>query len=223
MKKFVFISILCLLTIVQNIFAQKSSTADQLYNQGISSMKTMTVASQDKAISAFEKAKVAYDSAEKKKLCDNQIAKCTRNKRWIVDKNNGKKKPQKVEEKPKVVEEKSQTVESTKNEGASDIVSAKPNDKERITLNPSEITISAKGGKYIEISVDSNDKKWKVESCPEWLTYTASNTKLLIKAEKNKDKKNERAGIVVVVAGKMKAELLVKQSKSGIKVFGIEL
>ena len=55
--------------------AQKSA-ADKFYAQGQACMQTMTVQAQKSAISYFSKARVAYDSADKKKQCDAQIAVC---------------------------------------------------------------------------------------------------------------------------------------------------
>lgn len=75
--------------------AQKSA-ADKFYAQGQACMQTMTVPSQKSAISYFSKAKVAYDSADKKKQCDAQIAVC----RSIIGKlqsgNDRSAKPQKA-------------------------------------------------------------------------------------------------------------------------------
>lgn len=200
MKKNILTLIFCLFAISQTLFAQKISTADQLYKQGVSYMKTMTIVSQNKAISAFEKAKIAYDSAEKKKICDDQIATCKKIKQQLATRNSiSKPKP-----KP---------VEPTSTASTPDTIPEQSIDKGEIILNPTEISISAKGGKYIEIFVECDGEDWKVESCPDWLSYTSSNTKLLVKAEKNKDRKNERAGIIVITAGKKKAELIIKQSK----------
>jgi hypothetical protein len=208
MKKNILTLIFSLLAIVQPLFAQNSSTADLLYKQGVSFMKTMTIVSQNKAISAFEKAKIAYDSAEKKKICDDQIATCKKIKQQLVASNN-KPKPN-PNPKP---------VEPTPTTSTPDTIPEQSIDKVRIVLNPTEISMSAKGGKYIEIFVECDDEDWKVESCPDWLSYTSSSTKLLVKAERNKDKHNERAGVIVITAGKKKAELVVKQSKPNI--FGI--
>lgn len=73
-KRFYFF-IITLLVVCSTAFAQKSA-ADKFYTQGVACMKAMTIASQQKAIGFFSKAKVAYDSQAKKSLCDNQISVC---------------------------------------------------------------------------------------------------------------------------------------------------
>ena len=55
---------------------QGQSSADRLYAQGVEYMKTLDVVSQHKAISYFTKARVAYDSSSKKRLCSQQINIC---------------------------------------------------------------------------------------------------------------------------------------------------
>lgn len=55
---------------------QAQSSADRLYAQGVEYMKTLDVVSQLKAISYFTKARVAYDSSSKKRLCSQQINIC---------------------------------------------------------------------------------------------------------------------------------------------------
>lgn len=55
---------------------QAQSSADRLYAQGVEYMKTLDVVSQHKAISYFTKARVAYDSSSKKRLCSQQINIC---------------------------------------------------------------------------------------------------------------------------------------------------
>lgn len=49
------------------------SSGDKLYAQGLELQKTQTVQSQKQAIAKFQSAKKLYDSAAKKKQCDNAI------------------------------------------------------------------------------------------------------------------------------------------------------
>lgn len=60
---------LCLPTVV---LAQ--SSGDKLYNEGLALQKTQTIQAQKGAIAKFSSAKKLYDSAAKKKQCDNAIA-----------------------------------------------------------------------------------------------------------------------------------------------------
>lgn len=205
MKKIILIMFLSVFAVCQIMFAQKISSADKLYSQGVKYMKTMTVASQKKAISSFIKAKVAFDSQTKKHLCDEQITTC-RNiiQKLSIPKTNSKHKSLSPE------------IPSDTTIGADIPVKEFPEIVEtKISVTPSEITIPAKGGKYIEVSVDCNVVEWKVGSCPAWISVTSSSTKLLVKAEKNKDKKNERTGIITIVANGVEAELKVKQLRGG--------
>lgn len=54
------------------MFAQ--SSGDKLYNQGLQLQKTMTIQSQNQAISKFNSAKKLYDSKAKKDQCDHAIS-----------------------------------------------------------------------------------------------------------------------------------------------------
>ena len=56
-----------------------AQNGDKLFIDGQKLQQTMTVASQNAAIQKFKAAKVAYTTADKKKMCDNQIAICNKN------------------------------------------------------------------------------------------------------------------------------------------------
>ena len=58
-------------------FAQ--SNGDKLFMEGQNFQQKQTIASQYQAIKKFEAAKVVYTTADKKKMCDNQIAICNNN------------------------------------------------------------------------------------------------------------------------------------------------
>ena len=192
---FIFISgLFCM-----SVNAQTTKAADKLYAQGVTYMKTMTVASQKKAIVSFEKAKVAYDSKSKKNLCDQQIAAC----------NNIIRKLTAPKPKPEVVESNLDVVADTT------IIIETPEIPEvSLHINPNSIDVPAKGGKYVEISVECNFEEWTVQYCPDWISCTTSSNKILLKPERNREK-SERAGVLVVVCKDKKAELIVKQAKPG--------
>lgn len=65
--------ILLLTIIFSTLVASAQSTADKLYNEGLKFQQTMTVQAQNNAIAKFRKAKIAYDSADKKAKCDAAI------------------------------------------------------------------------------------------------------------------------------------------------------
>ena len=61
---------------IMTLTANAQTSCEKLYASGVKLQQTMTIASQKKAITYFEKAKVCYDSKAKKDLCDQQIKSC---------------------------------------------------------------------------------------------------------------------------------------------------
>ena len=177
----------------------QTSTGDRLYAQGVSYMKTLTIAMQNKALAAFGKAKVAYDSKVKKDLCDEQIATC----RNIIRKLSVQASSEQQPIAPK------DTVTTEIDVAPISI----PKVDVILSVNPTIIEFAAKGGKYLEVTVDCNAEEWKVVSSPEWVSYTSASDKLLIKAERNKEK-SERAGVVTLRCQDKEAEIIVKQAKA---------
>lgn len=182
--------------------AQTLKAADKLYAQGVTSMKTLTVSSQKKAISLFEKAKIAYDTKTKKDLCDEQIRTCNSIIRKLTT---NKTKPKEIEPEQKNLEDSVTAVE---------IVEIPKEPEVSLSTDPSSIVVPAKGGKYVEILVECNYEDWQIVSCPDWISYTTASNIILIKPEKNKNK-SERAGVITIICKDKKAELIVKQSKRG--------
>lgn len=74
------------------------SNGDKLFMEGQALQQKQTIASQNQAIKKFEAAKVVYTSADKKKMCDNQIAICNNNISSLkrVSSKGGKEKKQTV-------------------------------------------------------------------------------------------------------------------------------
>lgn len=71
-----FVTILILM-VTHTISAQ--SNGDKLFMEGQALQQKQTIASQNQAIKKFEAAKVVYTTADKKKMCDNQITICNNN------------------------------------------------------------------------------------------------------------------------------------------------
>lgn len=69
--------IIIMVMIVMPVHAQ--SNGDKLFMEGQALQQKQTIVSQNQAIKKFEAAKVVYTSADKKKMCDNQIAICNNN------------------------------------------------------------------------------------------------------------------------------------------------
>lgn len=56
-----------------------AQSGDKLFMEGQKLQQNMTVSSQNAAIKKFQAAKIVYTTADKKKMCDNQIAICNKN------------------------------------------------------------------------------------------------------------------------------------------------
>ena len=70
---------LILSAFVISVKVQAQTAGDKLFSQGQQLQMTQTVNSQNRAIAKFTAAKKAYDSSEKKAMCDNQIKICKNN------------------------------------------------------------------------------------------------------------------------------------------------
>lgn len=69
-----YVSVVFAIFCVAMSYAQNA--ADQLFMQGQNFASVMKINSQKSAILKFKAAKVKYMTADKKKMCDNQIAIC---------------------------------------------------------------------------------------------------------------------------------------------------
>ena len=188
MRRIILLCILCM-----------SCWSDRLYAQGVSYMKTLTIAMQNKAIVAFGKAKVAYDSKVKKDLCDEQIITC----RNIIKKLSAQASSKQQPAIPK------DTTATEMNVAPINV----PKIDVHLSVSPTIIEFAAKGGKYLEVTIECNVEEWEVVSSPEWISYTSASDKLLIKAERNKEK-SERAGVIILKSQDKEAEIIVKQAKA---------
>lgn len=78
MKKFFQYCICAIMLMLSSaVFAQ--SNGDKLFMEGQQLQQTQTVNAQNQAIKKFQAAKVVYTTADKKKMCDNQISICQSN------------------------------------------------------------------------------------------------------------------------------------------------
>lgn len=84
---------ICLTTILMlcaTITSFAQSNGDKLFMEGQQLQQIQTIVSQNQAIKKFQSAKVVYTTADKKKMCDNQIVICNNNITSL--KQGGKKK-----------------------------------------------------------------------------------------------------------------------------------
>lgn len=71
--------IVTVIILMTSIVVSAQSNGDRLFMEGQAFQQKQTIVSQNQAIKKFRAAKVVYTSADKKKMCDNQIAICYSN------------------------------------------------------------------------------------------------------------------------------------------------
>lgn len=202
MRRIIFLLIMCVACACQAGYAQQAaSAADKLYAQGVTYMKTLTVPMQRKAIAAFGKAKVAYDSKAKKDLCDEQIAVCNGIIRKLTASEQSAQSTVSVGVDNGAVKE-----VATENVEITAI-----SEEAEISVHPTTIQFTPKCKKYVEVSVRCSGEGWKIVSCPEWISCITSSNTILMKAEKNNGN-TERAGFVTIAYGNKKVDIVVRQS-----------
>ena len=171
------------------------SAGDRLFKQGQELQMRQNEKSQNQAIAKFVAAKKAYDSVDKKNMCDNQIKICKSNI-ITIRKNAAIKKT--IE--PLVKEEEKNEPDSLPQ-------------MEPVTLSLSVSTIefkpSGKKDDNHQVTVNCNYDNWTYES-PEWVTITKNGNILTLTASIN-ETAEERSCVIVVECNGTKAELMVYQ------------
>jgi hypothetical protein len=162
----------------------------------------MTVASQNKAITYFEKAKVCYDSQSKKDLCDQQIKAC----RNIITQLSKKKK----------------TSSSTKSADESSIdeqptqknVRSKSEERDiQLSIDCPYLKFKCKGGEFKKAKVTCNYNDWEIEEKPDWVNCTRNDDgEIVVETDKNQTKE-ERSGIIKITCGDKSVTLTIIQEK----------
>jgi len=204
MKKYIISKSLCiafLLCIAINVNAQ--SAGDKLFKQGQELQMQQTVKAQNLAIAKFVAAKKAYDSADKKAMCDNQIKICENNKKTIS---------KKVTVKKKVAEDDEKKV----NEPATEPVPRAEPVNLSLSVSSVEFKSSGKKNDNHQVTVNCNYNTWTYE-CPEWVSVTKNGNVLTLTASAN-ETGEERSGVLTVECNGVKAELMIYQkSKFSLK------
>lgn len=188
------------------------SSCDKLYSEAVSLQQTMTIPAQNKAISAFEKAKKCYDAKKNKDLCDKQIKVC-RNTISLLKKSENTEK-----RKNEANEANTQKEDSV----AISIETAKEQNKKEITLSVTKVYVKfkGKGGEFQKVKVECNDDKWEISDCPSWVHYSINSEKeIVIEVDKNPSNKKERSGTMTIKCGDKTATLTIIQEK--FKKFGV--
>lgn len=194
------------LGIAFNIQAKGQSSCDNLYAKAIQYQQTMTIASQNQAISYFQKALTCYDSEDKKNLCTSQITTC-KNTISIIKKNNQNS-----------LESKKKKVENDDNltiVGQSGIVQE---DTVKVVLSVDEsiVKFKAKGGEFKKVKVTCNYDDWKVTEYPDWITYSINNDKEIVLEASENPSKEERSYIIKVECRGESVTFAVLQLKKGL-------
>lgn len=204
MNKYITLKSLCiafLLCIAIGVNAQ--SAGDKLFKQGQELQMQQTVKAQNLAIAKFAAAKKAYDSADKKAMCDNQIKICENNKKTISKKVTVKKKVAEDDEK-KVSEPTPEPVPKAEPVNLS------------LSVSSVEFKSSGKKNDNHQVTVNCNYNTWTYE-CPEWVSVTKNGNVLTLTASAN-DTGEERSGVLSVECNSVKAELMIYQkSKFSLK------
>ncbi len=189
--KFVLVFIILCFSVISNA----QSAGDRLFKQGQELQMKQTEKSQNQAIAKFTAAKKAYDSADKKAMCDNQIKICKNN--IITIRRN-------VAERKKVVaQEKDEETALPEPEPQKDPVSLS------LSISTIEFKPSGKKDDNHQVTVNCNYNNWTYET-PEWINITKNGNVLTLTASSN-DTGEERSAVLVVECEGTKAELMIYQ------------
>lgn len=180
--------------------ANAQKEADQLFLKGQELASVMTKASQQQAIVKFKAAKIKYLIAEKKKMCDNQIAICYKTINKLS--------------KPAVAKSKdtSDTVSTTPKQPEQ----KKRENRKSVKLSLSETRLdfksNPKDGATQSVDVECNYDSWKADTDQDWITIYTAEKKFSVEVAEN-DTDKERSGVIKVSCGAKTVDLVVNQAK----------
>ncbi|MDE7346276.1 MAG: BACON domain-containing protein [Muribaculaceae bacterium] len=199
--------IVVLIAGLMTLSANAQSSCEKLYSSGVKLQQTMTVASQKKAITYFEKAKVCYDSKAKKDLCEQQIKSC---KNIIAQLSKKDKQP-------------AASGSSNKEEGSQSAtpnnIKAEPAKKDvQLSIDCTYLKFKGKGGEFKKAKVTCNYPDWKIAEKPEWVKCSKNEDEIVVECEKNPSK-DERSGSIIIECGDKSVTLTIIQEK--FKKFGV--
>lgn len=205
MKSLRFIIIFFIWVVSLPLCAQ--TACDKLFASGVKLQQTMTVASQHKAISYFEKAKVCYDSQTKKNLCDQQIKACKN----IISQLSKKAKSTAPASPKENVDNLTPHSPVAKNSGLKRDV--------KLSIESTYLKFKGKGGEFKKTKVNCNYADWVIAEKPDWVNCSRNEDgEIVVEAEKNPNKE-ERSGTIVIECGGKSVSLTIIQEK--FKKFGI--
>lgn len=184
----------------------QASTGDKLFLEGQTLQKTLTLASQNSAIKKFQAAKAVYTTADKKKMCDNQIAICNSNIKSLSTK------------KPATTRKKAEPEPEPEPEP---VVTKRTDVKLSLSDTRLDFKYKPKAGATQSVEVNCNYDDWFVASKPDWVEVYKASSKINVEVQENKDE-NERSGIVVLKCEDTEVSLIINQErpKAGDKIMG---
>ena len=184
------------------------NSCDNLYAKAVKFQQTMTIASQNQAISYFQKAKACYDSDAKKKLCTSQIATC-KNTIALIKKNSKVGSPSSKKGISSGTKDSLTTVNNQEKEKVDTI-------KVFLSVNETILKFKAKGSEFKKVKVTCNVDDWKVTEHPDWITYSVNkDNEIVLEASKN-PLKEERSGMVKIECRGESVSFAVLQSKKSL-------
>ena len=201
--------ILVVLGFASNVQLKGQSSCDNLYAKAVQCQQTMTIASQNQAITYFQKAQTCYDSEDKKNLCSSQIKTC-KNTISVIKKNaqggnkeSKKKKPEDEKDELTLDEMPERVMEDTAAIALS------------LSVSESVVKFKGKGGEFKKVKVNCNANDWSVEGMPDWISYSInSDNEIVLEALEN-NSKEERSCIIKVKCRGLSVTFGVLQSKKG--------
>lgn len=198
-------SVFILLLLLVSGAGRAQSSCDKLFAEGAKLQQTMTIAAQNKAIAMFEKAKVCYDSNERKGICDQQI----KTSRTIIYNLRSA-----AADKAAAPAAKDAKEEAPADSAALDTKPVeKARDDVKLSFEKNHLSFKAKGGEFKKVKVSCNYEDWVVTETPAWVTVSRNNENELVVETEENTAEEERAGIVKVECGPREASLVVNQKK----------
>lgn len=206
MKIFMLRNLCVLIFFAVCVAAGAQSSGDKLFLEGQNLQKVLMVGSQNAAIKKFTAAKVVYMTADKKKMCDNQIAVCRSNIRSLSVK------------KPKKSSRKSKEEAVVEKPAEKPVVEVKKRTDVKLRLSEDGLEFKAIPGDGATQSVDvfCNYDDWAIASCPDWATVYTAKDKFTVEVKDN-DTSDDRFGHVTVKCEDTEVVLVVKQKKKSFK------
>lgn len=196
---------LIVLGIVFTIQMEGQNSCDNLYAKAAKYQQTMTIDSQNQAITYFQKAQACYDSEDKKNLCSSQITTCKNTISMIKSKKSDTtKKAKKGDSKDNLTE--IRTPEKTKMDTV----------KVRLSVSETIVKFKAKGGEFKKVKVTCNINEWAVTDHPDWISYSINKENEIVLEAAENPLKEERSGMIKIDCRGVSTTFAVLQSKKSL-------